>query len=210
MIGKTLSNYQISSKLGEGGMGEVYRASDTKLGREVAVKVLPEVVAGDPERLARFEREAKLLAALEHPSIAAIYGLEEVDGQQLLIMQLAEGETLKERIDRGAIPLEQALPIALQIAEESGVSSSWREDSREIIYGDWEGKLMSVEVDTSGEILDVGESQVLLRIEAPSSLTSWFSTTSDTERILVFRGQARQADNWLNLVVNWPQELEQR
>src|SRR5210317_579386 len=117
MIGQTLSNFNITAKLGEGGMGEVYRADDTKLGREVAIKVLPEAVAGDPERLARFEREAKVLAALEHPSIAAIYGLEEVDGRQLLIMQLAEGETLQERIAKGPLSLDEALPIALQIAE---------------------------------------------------------------------------------------------
>ena len=117
MIGTTLSGFNITAKLGEGGMGEVYRATDTKLGREVAIKVLPEEFVADAERLARFEREAKVLAALDHPSIAAIYGLEEVDGRQLLIMQLAEGETLQERIAKGPVPLDQALPIALQIAE---------------------------------------------------------------------------------------------
>ena len=89
-------------------MGEVYLAEDTKLGREVALKLLPEAVAKDPERLARFEREAKLLASLNHPNIAGIHQLEEAEGRQLLIMELAEGEDLKERLDRGAIPVAEA------------------------------------------------------------------------------------------------------
>ncbi len=117
MIGQTLANYTILDKLGEGGMGEVWRAQDTTLGREVAIKVLPEAFTADAERLARFEREARVLASFNHPRIAGIYGLEDVDGRKLLVMQLAEGETLAERIDRGPIPIEQALKIALQIAD---------------------------------------------------------------------------------------------
>ncbi|MGB5816060.1 MAG: protein kinase [Thermoanaerobaculia bacterium] len=128
MIGATLSHFRIAAKLGEGGMGKVYRAEDTKLGREVAIKVLPEAVATDPERLARFEREARVLAALDHPNIASIYSLESAEvadvgegGTQgsvvFLVMQLAEGEDLTERITRGPIPVEEAMPIALQIAE---------------------------------------------------------------------------------------------
>ncbi len=117
MIGETLANYKILDKLGEGGMGEVWRAQDTTLGREVAIKVLPEAFTADDDRLARFEREARVLATFNHPRIAGIYGLEDVDGRKLLVMQLAEGETLAERIDRGPIPLESALKIALQIAE---------------------------------------------------------------------------------------------
>ena len=91
MIGSTLSHYKVTDKLGEGGMGEVYKAEDSQLGREVAIKVLPEAFIEDPERLARFEREARVLAALDHPSIAAIYGLEEAEGRKLLVMQLAPG-----------------------------------------------------------------------------------------------------------------------
>ena len=105
MIGTTLSHFKITAKLGEGGMGEVYLAEDTKLGREVAIKVLPEAVASDPERLARFEREAKVLAALNHPHMGAIYGLEKDDGQHFLVLELIEGETLAERIERGPIPV---------------------------------------------------------------------------------------------------------
>ena len=105
---QTIAHYRITAKLGEGGMGEVWRATDTKLGREVAIKVLPEAFAQDVDRMARFEREAQVLAALNHPNIAAIYGVEE----RALVMELVEGPTLAERIALGPIPLEEALPIA--------------------------------------------------------------------------------------------------
>ena len=110
---QSIAHYRMVSKLGEGGMGTVYRASDTKLNRDVAVKVLPESFAEDPDRLARFTREAQVLASLNHPNIAAIYGVEE----RALILELVEGPTLAERIAQGPIPLEDALPIAHQIAE---------------------------------------------------------------------------------------------
>jgi serine/threonine-protein kinase len=116
-LGQRLAHYRILDKLGAGGMGEVYRATDTKLGREVAIKVLPSEVVQHPARLARFEREAKLLASLNHPSIAAIYGLEEAEGRPFLVLELVEGEDLKERLGRGAIPVPEALIIARQIAE---------------------------------------------------------------------------------------------
>ena len=110
---QTIAHYRITAKLGEGGMGEVWRATDTKLGRDVAIKVLPETFAQDADRMARFTREAQVLASLNHPNIAAIYGVEE----RALVMELAEGPTLAERIAQGAIPLDEALPIAKQIAE---------------------------------------------------------------------------------------------
>ena len=118
MVGKTLGHYEILEPLGAGGMGEVYRARDTKLDRDVAIKVLPEDFATDPERLARFEREAKLLASLNHANIATIHGLEDSDGVRFIAMELVEGETLAERISRsGRIEVDEALNIARQIAE---------------------------------------------------------------------------------------------
>jgi eukaryotic-like serine/threonine-protein kinase len=117
MIGQSLSHYRITAALGAGGMGEVYRATDANLHRDVAIKVLPPEVAQDPERLGRFKREAHLLAALNHPNIAAIYGLEEADGKPFLALELVEGEDLKERLARGAIPVDEALEIAKQVAE---------------------------------------------------------------------------------------------
>ncbi len=115
--GTRLGVYEVTAKIGEGGMGEVYRARDTKLDRDVALKVLPEAFTQDPDRLARFEREAKVLASLNHPNIAAIYGLEEADDTRALVLELVEGPTLADRIKRGPIPLDEALPIAKQIAE---------------------------------------------------------------------------------------------
>ncbi len=115
--GTRLGSYEITGPLGEGGMGVVYRATDSKLKREVAIKVLPEAFAADAERLARFEREAQLLAQLQHPNIASIYGLEESGGVRALVLELVEGEDLSERLERGPFALEEALAVALQIAE---------------------------------------------------------------------------------------------
>jgi serine/threonine protein kinase len=98
-------------------MGEVYRARDTKLERDVAIKILPRALTSDPERLARFEREARMLAALNHPNIGSIYGLEDADGIRALVLELIDGKTLADRIARGPLPLKDALPIAKQIAE---------------------------------------------------------------------------------------------
>ncbi len=151
MIGTTVAHYKIIDKLGEGGMGEVYRAHDSKLGREVAVKVLPELFIEDEDRLARFEREARMLAALDHANIAAIYGLEEQDGKRFLIMQLAEGETLQERIARGPVPVQDSLKIARQIAE--ALESA---HAKGIIHRDL--KPANVKVDDQGQVkvLDFG------------------------------------------------------
>src|SRR4029450_796989 len=115
--GTRLGPYEVLSALGAGGMGEVYRARDTKLDRAVAIKVLPAPFPADTERIARFEREAKTLASLNHPNIAHIHGLEESNGVRALVMELVEGEDLSQRIARGPIPLGAALPIATQMAE---------------------------------------------------------------------------------------------
>ena len=106
--GTRLAHYEILEPIGKGGMGEVYRARDGKLGRDVAIKVLPDAFAQDAERLARFKQEAKVLASLNHPNIASIYGLEESEGTHYLVLELVEGETLAERIARGPIPVEEA------------------------------------------------------------------------------------------------------
>ncbi len=116
-IGQSIGHYKVAAKLGAGGMGEVYRATDTKLGRDVALKVLPEAFAQDAQRMQRFQREAQVLAALNHPHIATIHGLEESGATRALVMELVEGPTLAERIARGPLPLDEALPIARQMAE---------------------------------------------------------------------------------------------
>src|SRR5947209_10534732 len=127
-IGTHLGSVQITALLGRGGMGEVYRARDLKLKREVAIKILPEEFSRDPDRVSRFQREAEVLASLNHQNIAAIYDLEEAEGSRFLVLEFVEGETLAERIGRGPIPVEDALNIArciceaLEAAHEKGIA----------------------------------------------------------------------------------------
>ncbi len=123
MVGTTISHYKVIEKIGQGGMGEVYRAEDTNLSREVAIKVLPEQFTKDPQRLARFEREAQLLAQLNHPNIAAIHSFEHSDDIHFLVLELVPGETLAERVAKGPVPVEEALEVCRQIAEGVGSSS---------------------------------------------------------------------------------------
>src|ERR1700719_2467598 len=115
--GTHLGTYEVLAPIGSGGMGEVYRAHDTKLGRDVAIKVLPEAFAHDPERLSRFQREAKMLASLNHPNIATIHGLEQSGDTSYLVMELVPGQTLAERVSAGALKTEEALKLGVQIAE---------------------------------------------------------------------------------------------
>jgi eukaryotic-like serine/threonine-protein kinase len=156
LIGTRLGHFRITARLGAGGMGEVYRAEDTRLGREVAVKVLPQAFVADPERLARFEREARVLATLNHPRIAGIFEVGEEAGTHFLVMELAAGETLEARIARGPLPLEEVLALALQIAE--GLEAA---HERGVVHRDL--KPGNVMVDERGEvkILDFGLAKAL-------------------------------------------------
>ena len=132
-------------------MGQVYRGIDTTLGRQVAIKILPEAFAADPERLARFEREAKTLASLNHPNIAAIYGFERSGGTHALVMELVEGDDLSQRIVRGAIPIDEALPIAKQIAEALEAAHE-----QAIIHRDLKPANIKVRPDGTVKVLDFG------------------------------------------------------
>ncbi len=151
MIGRTLGQYRVVEKVGAGGMGEVYRAADTRLGRDVALKFLPEALARDPDRLARLEREARLLASLNHPNIAAIYGLEEADGVRFLVLELVAGETLAERLASGSLPMEEALAVCRQIAE--GLENA---HSRGIIHRDLKPANIKITPEGRVKILDFG------------------------------------------------------
>ena len=148
MIGSNLGPYEIAAKLGEGGMGEVYRAADTKLEREVAIKVLPAEFTSDPERLARFEREARLLAQLHHPNIASIFGLEESEATKALVMELVEGPILAERLEMGSLPLDQSLFVARQMAEAL-------EEAHEegIVHRDLESQNIKVSIEGKVKVL---------------------------------------------------------
>jgi Tol biopolymer transport system component len=175
LIGQTILHFDITAKLGEGGMGAVYRATDTKLGREVAIKVLPEVFTLQPERLARFEREAKVLASLNHPNIAAIYEVGEAESEggavHFLAMELAEGEDLSVRLKRGAIPTEEALELAIQIANaleiahEQGIVHRDLKPANVIITPDGQAKVLDFGLakagETPGGAVDISHSPTL-------------------------------------------------
>lgn len=149
--GTRLGSYQIESVLGTGGMGEVYRARDTRLGRAVAVKVILDVFASDPDRVARFEREAKVLASLNHPHIAALYGMEEAAGQHFLVMELVEGETLAERLARGPMRVEEVVTIARQIAEALEAAHD-----KGIVHRDLKPANVKITPDDQIKVLDFG------------------------------------------------------
>ena len=151
LIGRTLLHYRIVEKIGEGGMGIVYRAKDLKLNRQVAIKVLPQLFSSDPERIGRFEREAKLLASLNHPNIAAIYGIEEVAGARALVMELVEGNDLSILIARGPIRLADALPIARQIADALEAAHDLG-----IVHRDLKPANIKVRDDGTVKVLDFG------------------------------------------------------
>src|SRR6185503_6649934 len=149
--GTRLGVYEVTAQIGEGGMGQVFRARDTKLDRDVAIKILPEAFAHDADRLARFQREAKTLASLNHPNIAAIHGLEESGGVTALVMELVEGDDLSQRIAQGPIPLDEALPIAKQIAEALEAAHE-----QGIIHRDLKPANIKVRADGTVKVLDFG------------------------------------------------------
>src|SRR3990172_6363953 len=151
-----LGSYEIVAPLGAGGMGEVYRARDTRLDRDVAVKVLPEQLARDAERIARFQREAKVLASLNHPNIAAIHGFEEVEGKRFLVMELVEGATLADRLHDGALSVEDALTIGRQIAEALEAAHE-----RGIIHRDLKPANVKITPDGAVKVLDFGLAKAL-------------------------------------------------
>ena len=151
MIGTKLAHYEITSRLGSGGMGDVYQASDSKLGRSVAIKLLPEAFSHDKDWAARFEREARVLASLNHPHIAAIYGIEEANQRKFLVMELVPGQTLAERIKRGPLPIDEALLIAKQIAEALEAAHD-----KGIIHRDLKPANIKVRDDDTVKVLDFG------------------------------------------------------
>ena len=154
--GDRLGHYDVTALIGEGGMGQVYRATDTQLGRDVALKILPDAFAADPDRVARFQREAQVLASLNHPGIAAIYGIEKSDDTQALVLELVEGPTLADRIAKGPIPLDEALPIAKQIAEALEAAHE-----AGVIHRDLKPANIKVRDDGTVKVLDFGLAKAL-------------------------------------------------
>jgi serine/threonine-protein kinase len=211
--GTRVGVYEIVASIGVGGMGEVFRATDTTLGRQVALKVLPDAFASDPERMARFEREAKTLASLNHPNIAAIYSVEKSAGLHALVMELVEGDDLSQRIARGAIPLDEALPIARQIADALEAAHE-----QGIIHRDLKPANIKVRDDGTVKVLDFGLAKALDPAGAAnvSAMNSPTLTAHGTRMGLILgtaaymspeqaRGKVvdRRADIWAFGVVLW-------
>ncbi len=161
--GRRLGAYQIVDRLGAGGMGEVYRARDVRLEREVAIKILPHALMADAEYLARFEREARMLAALNHPHVATIHDIEEIDGVRAIVLELVEGPTLAERIAGGPVPIDEALVIASQVAAALGAAHE-----KGIVHRDL--KPANVKLTASGavKVLDFGLAKQTGRGDAPA------------------------------------------
>ena len=164
LVGRSLGHYRVTAAIGKGGMGEVYRATDTKLGRDVALKVLPSEVRQDPARLERFRREARLLASLNHPNVGAIHGLEEADGMPFLALELVEGEDLAERLKRGSIPTGEALGIATQIADALAAAHE-----KGIVHRDLKPANVKVTPDGKVKVLDFGLAKAYAEDAAPDS-----------------------------------------
>jgi eukaryotic-like serine/threonine-protein kinase len=185
-VGSRLGRYEVVSLLGRGGMGEVYRARDTKLKRDVALKVLPEEFTADHNRLARFQREAEVLASLNHSHIASIYGLEEAEGAQALVLELVDGTTLSDRIAHGPIPLDEALPIAQQIADALEAAHE-----HGVIHRDLKPGNIKVLSDGSVKVLDFGLAKVLdLSVDGSDPSQSPTITTPAVTRLGVILGTA--------------------
>ncbi len=186
--GTRLGVYEVIAKIGQGGMGQVWRARDTTLNRDVALKVLPDVFASDADRLMRFAREAQTLASLNHPNIAAIYGLEQSpsssgpsSGVRALVMELVEGEDLSQRLFRGAIPLDEALPIAKQIADALAAAHE-----QGIIHRDLKPANITVWPDGTVKVLDVGLAKAL--DTNPASASAHDESPTITSPGLTMRG----------------------
>jgi len=206
VIGKSVAHYEITALIGEGGMGQVYRATDTKLKRDVALKILPESFALDPQRMARFQREAEVLASLNHPNIAGIHGLEREGETHAIAMELVEGETLAARISRGAISLEEALEIALQIAEALEAAHE-----KGIIHRDLKPANVIVTPEGTVKVLDFGLAKAVdPRPDSQAELTQSPTLTMQATQAGIILGTAaymspeqakgkpvdKRADNW--------------
>src|SRR5438445_5040939 len=189
--GTRLGVYEVTAQIGEGGMGQVFRARDTKLNRDVALKVLPDSFANDPDRLARFTREAQVLASLNHPNIAHIHGLEEADGVTALVLELVEGEDLAQRISRGAIPLDEALPIAKQIADALEAAHE-----QGIIHRDLKPANIKVRADGTVKVLDFGlakATEPISVVPASLSLSPTITTPAMTQAGMILGTAAYMA-----------------
>src|SRR5678815_1695751 len=165
--GSRIGPYEVTAPLGEGGMGVVFRGRDSRLQRDVALKLLPENLSNDPDRLSRFEREAQVLASLNHANIAQIYGLEQVNGSTCIVMELVEGETLAERIKRGPLPHDEALEVSRQIADALSVAHE-----RGIVHRDLKPANIKLTPNGTVKVLDFGLAKAVGQRGSDSNMTA--------------------------------------
>ena len=184
-IGTKLGYHEITALLGKGGMGEVYRARDTKLKRDVAIKILPDEFSRDPARVGRFQREAEVLASLNHPNIAAIYDLQEADNVRFLVLELVEGETLAERIQRGPIPVEETLDIARHICEALEAAHG-----KGIVHRDLKPANVKITSDGRVKVLDFGLAKAMENSPASGTLSNSPTLTIGATQAGVILGTA--------------------
>ena len=185
-VGRNIAQYHITAKLGAGGMGEVWLATDTRLRREVALKFLPEAVSRDHDRLARFEREARLLASLNHPKVGAIYGLDLHDGDTpFLVLELIPGETLAERLDRGPLQIGIALPIAAQIAEALDAAHA-----KGIVHRDLKPANIKITPEGTVKVLDFGLGKFGEDVAGPMDISQSPTRTIEATRAGLIMGTA--------------------
>src|SRR5882762_1422711 len=166
-VGTQLGSHEITGLLGKGGMGEVYRARDTKLKREVAIKILPDKFSSDPERVSRFQREAEVLASLNHPNIAAIHNLEEANSARFLVMELVEGETLADRLKRGPFPVDEALNVAMNICEALEAAHE-----KGVVHRDLKPANVKITPDGKVKVLDFGLAKAMENTAANATLSN--------------------------------------
>ena len=182
-VGTRLGSLEITALLGKGGMGEVYRARDTKLKRDVAVKILPDEFSRDADRVSRFQREAEVLASLNHPNIAAIYDLQEANGSRFLVLELIEGETLADRIARGPLPVEEALDIANYICEALEAAHE-----KGIVHRDLKPANVKITVEGKVKVLDFGLAKAMSGANASATARSHQGMTGEPDPVRrVFR-----------------------
>ena len=203
MIGKTLSHYRILEKLGAGGMGVVYRAHDDLLGRDVAIKLLPEALTHDTERLARFKREAHMLAVLNNPNVASIFGLEVSEGAPFLIMELVPGKTLADRLSLGALPVEETLAIGRQIAEALEAAHE-----KGVVHRDLKPANIKITPEGKVKVLDFGLAKVFAEDSAPGDDSHSPTLTAGPSRSGGLLGTAASvSDTSSPLKARWPESI---
>jgi serine/threonine-protein kinase len=199
-IGTQLGSLEVTALIGRGGMGEVYRARDAKLKREVAIKILPEEFSRDPDRVARFQREAQVLASLNHPNITGIYHLQEAEGSRFLVLELVEGETLADRVQRGPIPVNEALTIAKSICEALEAAHE-----KGVVHRDLKPANVKITPDGKVKVLDFGlakgmENATAVLSNSPTLVNSMAATNARHNHwdsgLHVARAGARQKNGY--------------